>query len=269
MASRDHVQLGNVRHREIKRPTGGCRSGGIPHTISDHRKGELRMHSTFFETRSYHLTGLTEMLGTKPSNSEIYTDYIASKAPAGTHTDDEISALPNDLERGKTVFLLDPKTGAVCVQDYMIRGYLKSAMTALVTVNGVKAPNSKIDRYVFVSPRMIPLRRQGTGALIYEADLNFERTLRAQTMQGPRITLACSELVDNWELDFDIQLIENSGTKASGKIDWKILEQALDYGMLCGLGQWRNGSYGRFRWNRTDNGEEIRSEAEQRALFGA
>ena len=177
------------------------------------------MHSTFFETRSYHLTGLTEMLGTKPSNSEIYADYIASKAPAGTHTDDEISALSNDLERGKTVFLLDPKTGAVCVQDYMIRGYLKSAMTALVAVNGVKAPNGKIDRYVFVTPRMIPLRRQGTGELIQEADLNFQRALRAQTMQGPRITLACSELVDNWELDFDIHLVANSGPNASGKTD--------------------------------------------------
>lgn len=210
------------------------------------------MSNTFFSTRSYHFTGITEMLGTKPANAEIYNNYIASKAPAGAYTDDETDALPDNAENGKTVFLLDPKTGAVCLQDYMIRGYLKSAMEALVAVNGIKQPRSKIDRYVFVTPRMIPLRRQGTGELIRAADLDFQRALRAQTMQGPRVTLASSEMVEHWELDCSLILIESPSSKSSKAITWDALEQALDYGVLCGLGQWRNGSYGRFTWRRTD-----------------
>ena len=34
------------------------------------------------------------------------------------------------------------------------------------------------------------------------------------------------------------------------------VEMALDYGRYCGLGQWRNGGYGRFVWKRIEDKEE-------------
>ena len=37
-----------------------------------------------------------------------------------------------------------------------------------------------------------------------------------------------------------------------------IVETALEYGRYCGLGQWRNGGYGRFTWKRIED-KEIRA----------
>ena len=36
------------------------------------------------------------------------------------------------------------------------------------------------------------------------------------------------------------------------------VETALEYGRYCGLGQWRNGGYGRFTWKRIED-KEIRA----------
>jgi hypothetical protein len=50
------------------------------------------------------------------------------------------------------------------------------------------------DKWLFVSPRLIPILRNGEP--IKEADGVFQRPLRAETMRGPRVTLACSEKIE-------------------------------------------------------------------------
>ena len=52
----------------------------------------------------------------------------------------------------------------------------------------------------------------------------------------------------------DMELLPNDKTAKSNGITWQDIELALDYGMRNGLGQFRNGGYGRFTW------QEVRDE---------
>jgi hypothetical protein len=76
-------------------------------------------------------------------------------------------------------------------------------------------------------------------------DGRLERPLRANTPQGPRVSLVSSDYVDaGVEFEITITLLPHKELK------WKIVEQLLDYGKLKGLGQWRNGGWGRFEWEK-------------------
>ena len=68
------------------------------------------------------------------------------------------------------------------------------------------------------------------------------------TAQGPRVTLAGSEFVKDWMVEIEVSLLENKETAKGKAITWAVVEDALDYGRLSGLGQWRNGGFGRFTW---------------------
>ena len=109
---------------------------------------------------------------------------------------------------------------------------------------------------MFVSPRRIDIRR-ADGSLIREEDEVYERPLRAMTMKGERVSLAASEQIhDPWQITFTVSLLPNERSKVSASIKWEDIERALDYGELRGLGQFRNGGYGRFTWERVDDQEE-------------
>lgn len=199
-----------------------------------------------FERRKYRLTGITEMLGCKPGDPDVYTNYIASKAPTDELGDAELNMLPKD-EKGCTVFSRRLDDGALCLMDYMLVGFFKEAAKACAALHDVKQAASKVGTYVFVSPRVIPILRGGQN--LHVPDGLLERALRAETMQGPRIALAASERINTpWTMEFEVMLLLNKGTKLSEPITWNVLEDALDYGALKGLGQWRNGGYGRFIW---------------------
>ena len=61
-------------------------------------------------------------------------------------------------------------------------------------------------------------------------------------MQGPRITLTRSDYVsEDTEICFIMKWLEKS------EITEKLLIELLGYGELMGLGQFRNGSFGRFK----------------------
>lgn len=65
------------------------------------------------------------------------------------------------------------------------------------------------------------------------------------TMQGPRVTLAKSEVVEpGCTLTFHVVVLPKGTDKM--KMDGDLLKQWLEYGLWNGLGQWRTGSYGRF-----------------------
>lgn len=201
------------------------------------------------------LTTTEQMLGSAPADPEIYKSFIATKklkddkdkaageklaelnAQEKALAEEEIKLLPQD-DKGVTVFRRN--AGGLVLMDFQIRGFLKEAAEA---VSGIWGVRSKIDKWVFVKERIIPVRRN--GAQVTAADGLLERPLRAQTMQGPRVALACSEKLEpGVTVQFTIIVFPLGESK--GKLDEDTIKSWLEYGAFNGLGQWRTGSNGRF-----------------------
>jgi hypothetical protein len=185
---------------------------------------------------TYHCTiTLTQpLLGTVAKGENAFA--TASKAQNATPGDDEMETVPEPEERPSTGFhMLD---GKPILYDYMIKGYMKDACSMLKRVDGmqsgkIKAFKKIIDGLVFVQPRQITLDLHG------QPFATLERPLRAQTPQGERVAIAKSDMVPAGStLDFDIVCL--------GEVSEALLREWLDYGRFRGLGQWRNGGYGRF-----------------------
>ena len=187
-----------------------------------------------FEVKKITIRLLTDMLGTVPKNKELYTSYIESKKPEDA-VDKEVETVEEIEEKGWTGFHSDKQ--GLFVYDYFIKGFIKNAGNVLKDTKEVKIKNlrSKISDQLFVFPRQIYLdgKKKPDGTL--------ERPLRAQTAQGPRVTLARSEFIA-------------AGTRISFEVHWlkdrdmniKLINELLKYGQYQGLGQFRNGGYGRF-----------------------
>ena len=205
------------------------------------------------ETRKYRLTGLSPILGTQPANESLRTDFVATKAPSTELSEEERELFEAyDNSHGLTVFPRDPDADeCIIILNYMIRGFFKSAFGALQSQLGIKAHKSKVDKYLFVSPRRIPILRDGEP--IYDEDDEFERPLRCETMRGARVALQGSErIMTPWSVDITLHLIPNPASKTSKALTFEAVETALGYGQLCGLGQFRNGSFGTFSWERIE-----------------
>ena len=175
------------------------------------------------------------ILGTQPQK-DVATKYTQDKArEKGLPVEDELETLPEMLDKGTTAFhKLD---GQPIYYDYHLKGFLKEAGSVLNGTHGVKALRSKVDNTVFVRPRRILLHLPEGGEMSF-----LERPLRAQTMQGPRVSLARSEVLPvATRLEAIVQAI-------AGPISESILRELLDYGQFKGFGQWRNGGYGRFTY---------------------
>lgn len=206
------------------------------------------------EERTYKITGTTSILGSSPANPDVRSAYLASKAPdpAGAAAE-EAAYLTAEDQRGITVFLRDDEDDSHIYLDYQVRGFFKAALNALEADNGVKQARSKVDKFMFICPRKIHITKNGKR--VYDTDEDCERSLRAETMQGPRTTVTASEQINApWEMEFTVKLLRNKGSKSSEALTWEAIEEALDYGQLSGLGQWRTGSHGRFTWERVDKG---------------
>ncbi len=174
---------------------------------------------------------LTEMLGTVTKDPEVYKTYIESKKPEN-QLDAEYLTVDKSEAKGWTGFHKN-NNGELFIYDYMIKGFLKAAGNTLKEVVKVKNLRSKIDDFIFIFPRQILLGPTPDGVL--------ERPLRAMTMQGPRVTLARSDYVRaGKELDFEITLVQHK------EVTEDLIKTLLEHGRLMGLGQFRNGGYGRF-----------------------
>ncbi len=186
-----------------------------------------------FEILKVRLTLKEPILGTVPKDPEVYKNYIQSKSPR--LEDDETDSVPvasDELEKkGWTGFHTD-KNG-VFLFDYQILGFFKEAGNCLKEQLGIKNLRSKIDMFVFVEPRRIYIAKEPAGYI--------ERPLRGQTMQGPRVTLVRSDYVPaGTSFEITIKILKNK------EIDKDVICNILEYGELRGLGQFRNGGYGRF-----------------------
>lgn len=201
---------------------------------------ELKIRVTFTEP----------VLGTRPNDPELHTRFVASKAPDHKTMAEEVADLGAEEveERGKTIFM-KMEDGTPFLYSYMLKGYFKETARALKKVAGTKTSKQtayikKIDNNIFVHghlknrPRVMPL------FMPQELDLTAtdnQRPLRADTPQGPRVALAHSEEAPAGtyfecsifcDIDSDVALVR----------EW------LDRGQWKGMGQWRNGDYGLFRW---------------------
>nr|DAO04199.1 MAG TPA: Type III-A CRISPR-associated protein Csm1 complex, Type III-A, CRISPR-Cas.9A [Caudoviricetes sp.] len=192
------------------------------------------------------ITLLEEVLGSSPSNEELLATYIASKAPTGDLTAEEVDNIKaQNAEDRVTVF---PKTadGTPFLYDYQVKGMFKDSCKALATAGKAGYPGGKhcaalkaykkaIDGLIFVSPREIPYNLHGLK-------MGFcERPLRAQTPMGERVSIAKSETVPAGStIEFEVTCLDQ-------KLE-DVVRECFDYGTLRGLGQWRNSGKGRFTW---------------------
>jgi len=189
------------------------------------------------------------LLGTASANPELHEQFIASKSADKDKVKEELANLPADdlLEKATTVFPT-LKDGTPFLYDYQVKGFLKEAFTMLVEFQGIELQKKPavnltkytvkriVDNFIFVFPRVIPLSMPACTFVTM-----CSRPLRATTMRGERVALATSEEVP-------------AGTTMDLEIRWlnpkleEYVRQALDYGALKGLGQWRNSGKGRFNW---------------------
>lgn len=201
------------------------------------KKNEITM-----EKMEFVIELTSPMLGTVPKDPEVYKSYIADKAKeahpdrAG-EIDEEVEGVEKIEEKGWTGFHSDEN--GLFIYDYMIRGFIKSAIETLMENGAIKkivAYKKWIDRLVFVGPRKIYFGKS-------EPDHVIERPLRAMTAQGPRVSLARSDAINvGQQIKFEITVLANNKG-----IDMDIIGMALSYGQYVGLGQWRgSGGYGQF-----------------------
>lgn len=177
------------------------------------------------------------LLGTLPGDEKLAEDYVTGKHPDGVQ-EDERASLPEEIKKFSSYFARDDK-GNPHLWDYQIKGFFKDAcsmMRRVAQVDELKAHKKIIDGLIFVFPRQIPLRLSG--------ELAFkERPLRISTPKGDRTALARSEAAPaGTKIQIEILLLKPDLKKYV--INW------LDYGILRGLGQWRNSGMGRFKWHR-------------------
>jgi hypothetical protein len=205
-----------------------------------------------YKTYNVKLTFEEPLLGTVPKSERVYTDYIASRVtkrldeqglidPDTAHAlaSEEIeSASMAEEARGWTGFHTDEN--GPFLYDYQIKGFIKEAGNLIKDFAEVKVKNlrSKLDNYCFVWPRRVRLSDIEPEPL--------ERPLRAMTMQGPRVSLVRSDMIRAGStIEFQLRVLPSEINKA-------LLEFIFDFGEFKGLGQWRNGSYGRFTYELTE-----------------
>lgn len=211
------------------------------------------------------LTFTEELLGTASANPKIYEEFLGSKCADKEKVKAEMESLGTEDLVEKTMTVFHRKDGVPILYDYQIRGFIKEALGVVVeftplTIGGkkttVKDPKTGesedvvkggsriskntykrfVDNYIFVTPREIGIqipdgRTMGTCS----------RPLRADTLQGPRVALAHSETAPVGTV------IEFAVVCTQPKLEQLVID-ALNYGALKGIGQWRNSGKGRFVW---------------------
>lgn len=181
-----------------------------------------------------------EVLGTSPNNSDLYADYIASKAPDAKTMEEEIAEHGEQevMEKGMTVFDRT-EDGEPFLYDYQVKGFFKGACGFLRNVTSTESAKlknykKKLDGLLFIFPRKIKLELPEGKSIG-----TCTRPLRASTAQGERIALSHSEAApEGTEIFFTIKILDDSMVK--------LVDEILEYGELSGIGQWRNSGKGRF-----------------------
>jgi hypothetical protein len=196
------------------------------------------------------ITFTQSVLGTQTGDKDIYRSFIGSKSPDANTIEDEVASVGVDevVEKGKTWF---PKLedGTPFIYDYQIKGFFKSACSAMRMATGskskaIKAYKKVIDLCVFIDDRKNKIEN------ITEIT-ECQRPLRAQTMQGERISIAISEEINAGSTcTFGITILDDTLEE--------LVKEWLNYGRYNGFLQWRNSGKGSFRYELLDeNGNTV------------
>jgi len=164
---------------------------------------------------------------------------------------DELKETFEELDtKGTTIFFWDKKTNRPCIGDHMIYGYLKAAAEAIArtmpakkgtVLHSASYTQMLINQHVRCTEQFIvadrDIRRDEHGN-----PKHLQRSLRVITAQGPRVTLAKSEIIPaGASFEFNIRVLKNSAVTED------VLRTLFEYGeYFCGLGQWRNAGWGVF-----------------------
>lgn len=213
--------------------------------------------------RTFELTFTEPLLGTLSANRELFEEHQGSKSKDAAKLAEELAALPAEehIEKSTTVF---PRSvdGKPVIWDYHIKGFFKHTVGLFADMGlipGVSKWTYKrvVDLTLFIGPRQ---------SLIQGAPEKLEtlgRPQRVDTLQGPRVALANSEMIPvGCKVRFTVTLVAPAAKKAAPAdtdsnrkpakgmtlLSDEIVDECLNYGALNGMGQWRNGSYGRFTW---------------------
>jgi len=215
------------------------------------------------------------LLASAPADAEVYAQFIASRKQDELSAD-EIETLPAaEKEKiGWSVFHRDEQ--GIFLLEYHILGFLKEAATAVEprakkisegkpTEEKITAVKSKIDRFVFVSPRRLYLLRD--GKILTNEDDVHERPIRAMTAKGPRTSVKRSDCVNpGTGLSFRIAVLDPFERSFSEEV----FRDLFSYGALKGLGERRNDGFGRFSFEleASPYGEVRYSQSQAAELIG-
>lgn len=184
-----------------------------------------------------------------------FAEEDKAKLIAGTLDDLKETFAELDM-KGTTVFFKNKDVeNRPMIGDHMIYGFLKAASEALVralppgtpkkqgtVLQSASYTQSIINQHVRCDSQFITfdrdIARLPNGTPDYD-----QRSIRAMTAQGPRISLMKSEQVPaGASISFVLKVIKNS------PLDETSLRKMFDYGECTGLGQWRNSGRGSFSY---------------------
>ncbi len=187
------------------------------------------------EQKKIKITFTERLLGTAPAK-DSYKKYIIDNAPVPDDPEiiDELETAP-EAKDGELITGFHRDPDGIYLLDYQVKGFFKEAGNILKDILKIRALKSKLDNFLFVYPRYIWLAEKPDGI--------FTRPIRAQTPRGPRICLGHSEYLNPpVSVEIVVDLLPHK------EITWKTVYTILDYGKMKGIGQFRNGSFGRFVW---------------------
>ena len=182
---------------------------------------------------------------------------VIEERNGGPLAPEQLEALKETVEdldsRGVTVFFRN-ESGRPTIGSHMIKGYLKAAGESICGTKTKKAgtmlqskafTDSTINQHLSIVEEFIEfdkdIDREVDGAPKY-----CVRPLRAETMQGPRVSIAKSEVVKaGATLKFTVVVMEGS------PLTEEILSDLFSVGEYGeGLGQWRgSGGKGKFTYD--------------------
>lgn len=235
----------------------------------------------YTEVYRIEMTFVEPLLGSAPRNKEVYGDFIGKKQREAVERETgekEAENVADREERGWTGFLREPEVEGgprtrLFLYDYTVKGFLKEASaanreTGEYDIGGAVVIKRKIGQHIWPEPRRIfllapedhpggPVAKGGCGhgaegsrcSYVHVEDDVLERPLRAETAQGPRVTLARSDVARaGTRIAFDLR------TLWPGGLGEKFLRACLDRGVYCGYGQWRTAGWGRFTYTLVTKG---------------
>lgn len=200
----------------------------------------------FLKQMKVRLTFIQELLGSASPHPDIQAKHVSKHAPDAPTLAEEVEASSVEEVIEKTMTVFPRRDGVPINWDYQYKGYMKSCAAYLARMANTHsatlvAYRKVIAGTIFVSPRAIPF-------VIPEGEEmgNLQRSIRVETMQGPRVALANSETLPiGTTTEFTIHYPK---LKAKGVDLEACIREWLNYGVFHGHGQWRNGGFGRFTW---------------------